>query len=280
MRVEVGVDARLRSPVFANGDGVRVAPDATPTATATSHRTGAALAALTVTATAVTGEYYATLPAQADVDRLTVVWSCDIDTEAVTFTQVVDVVQDHYADLVELRDALTQKPNLPVRRLEAVRDDFARIVHEARGESWTTEYHVHQIRVPEGGQRIGVIDLPHCVNVTLVSVADPDDAAQTGWEVTPDGFLSAPTVWLAEGTWTVVYTHGVNEPQALNRACVEYVKSTVMRDDAGTGREIAWQGDNGARFLMANPAKGIWTSISSVNEAIDTLPDHRAIHVN
>lgn len=256
-----------------------MAPDATPTCTVTPHRTGTP-AAITVTAVSgSTGEYYATLPALSAPDHLTVVWECDIDTEAVTITQTADVVQDHYASLVELRDAMTQKPNTSVRRLEALRDDFAGIVEEARGESWTTEYHVHTIRVPEGGQRVGTINLPHCVNVTLVSVTNPDDDPVTGWDVTPDGRLYPPTVWLTEGDWLVAYTHGVNEPHRLSRACVEYVKSTVMRDDAGTGREIAWQGDNGARFLMANPARGIWTSISSVNEAIDTLPDHRSVDV-
>jgi hypothetical protein len=279
-RVQVGEAARLRSPIFANGDGVRTAPASTPTCTVTSHR-GADPGALTVTESG-TAEYYATLPAQSAPDLLTVTWAGTVDSQAVSYVDEVKVVADHYASLVELRDSVSNKPSTTTRRLEALRDEFAARVAEYRGESWTSEYEVLTITVPEGGYRVcGTITLPWCVDVALVSVTDPDAADVTSdWTVTTTGRLSPPTAVLAEGTHTIAYTHGVDEPYVLNRACVDWVKSSVMRGDAGTARDIIWQGMDGTvRYSTPDPMAGRPTGLMDVDAVLNALPDHRQINV-
>lgn len=277
-RVQVDTVARLRSPIFANGDGVKANPSPAPTCTVTSHRLGSAVSD-TVT-NAGTGDYYAEITAPALPDLLTVEWTDGTST----WTSETKVVTAHLAGLVELRDALTQKPSAAndARRLEALRDEFTDRVMEYRGESWATEYAVETLTVPEGGQRIcGTLGLPHCVNVALVSVTDPDDTVVTSdWYVTSHGRLSAPTVTLAEGTWTFAYTHGVNEPWVLNRACVDWVTSMVRRGDAGTARDIIWQGTDGTvRYSTPDASAGRPTGLMDVDAVLSALPDHRQVLV-
>jgi hypothetical protein len=272
MRVTVGSNTVIPSPLFVSATEVAVTPDSTPTATAVSARTGASdvldVAAWTGgTASPITGRYGATLPPQADLDVLTVTWEATIDSVDVTLVDTVRVVKAHYATLPQLLEALKSKAHVDRLRLLELRDDFADLVYEYRGASWTREY--DQATVDTCQSYL----LPYKPTSLLVSVTDSDDVdvlSSGGWEVTSFGLLAAET------TPTVGVEHGVDNPSALTRACTQYVASIVNRDDGGAARDIvASYGDGGQRYMLPNWKKGAPTGIETVDAALNGLPDHR-----
>jgi hypothetical protein len=282
MRVTVGSNTVIPSPLFVSATEVAVTPDSTPTATAVSARTGASdvldVAAWTGgTASPITGRYGATLPPQADLDVLTVTWETTIDSVDVTLVDTVRVVKAHYATLPQLLEALKSKAHVDRLRLLELRDDFADLVYEYRGASWTREY--DQATVDTCQSYL----LPYKPTSLLVSVTDSDDVdvlSSGRWEVTSFGLLAVETAPTSSNPHTVGVEHGVDNPSALTRACVLYVSGIVMRDDSGSGRDIIWQSaDGGLRYSTPDWKAGRPTGMLDVDAALGALPDHRGLGV-
>jgi hypothetical protein len=279
MRVTLGAPALIPSPLFASEAEVAVATDATPVCTVTSARTGADTV-LTVAewtggmATATTGRYGASLPPWPDLDVLTVTWEAEVDGTAVTLTDTVRVVKAHYASLPQLLEALKSKPNVNRLRILELRDDFADLVYEYRGASWTREFDVATVDTCRSYL------LPYKPTSLLVSVVDADDAdvlSSGGWEVTSFGLLAAETTPTSSNPHVVGVEHGVDNPTALTRACILYVSAIVNRDDAGTARDIIWtSAEGGQRYSTPDWKAGRPTGMLDVDAALNALDDHRS----
>jgi hypothetical protein len=282
MRVTLGAPVLIPSPLFTSEAEVAVATDATPVCTVTSLRTGADTV-LDVAewtggmAEATVGRYGASLPPWPDLDVLTATWTAEIGGTAVTLTDTVRVVKAHYASLPQLLEALKSKPNIERLRLLELRDDFADLVREYRGASWTLEYDVATVDTC-----VSYL-LPYMPTSTLVSVVDDDDVdvlSSGGWEVKSFGLLAVETTPTSSNPHTVGVEHGVDNPSVLTRACIQYVASIVKRDDSGTARDIIWQStDGGQRYSTPDWKAGRPTGMLDVDAALNALPDHRGLGV-
>lgn len=266
MRVVLGAGAAL--PVtFSNLDGHPTDADDTPTCSAVSERTGTETA-LDVEDLTDLGAYRAILPAPDALDRLTVTWEATVDGAAVVLTDEVDVVGAHYASVAAIRARLKGRPNTATARLVELRDEFAYMVEQYRGESWTTGWARQTLAGP------GLLAWPKVRTVVAVLDADDVDVADQ-WEVTDNGMVTG-----TGGPVTVSYEHGVGRPDQLRRACIEWVSGTVSREDGGAGRDVVWQSaEGGQRYSTASWGQGRPTGMIDVDAALNRLPDMRTVGV-
>ena len=282
MRVLVGSATTIESPTFVAADGETPAATAsTPAVAVTDWDDDAIGSAPTASATDVTGVYSAVLASAthaALLNLLTVTWTGTVSGQARVLTQQVEVVGAHYATLPELRalDGLGSVSGYPTARLVAARDEFARIVEQYRGVSYVPRLAVE--RLVGDGSSVLLLSNPAVRSVRSVTVngtaltladvgiADSHIEHRTGFAVPTS---AGPNV-------VVVYEHGYDGPNDnVRHACMEYVRSSLLRGTSTPARDVIFEGVDGTRYSTPSFADRRPTGWFEVDRRLNSEPDRR-----
>jgi hypothetical protein len=296
MRVLVGSDNTITSPVFVGPDGE------TPTATtglpvvAVSRAVGTVLT-VPVAVSVSTGVYSTVLTAAAHtaiLDRLTVTWTGTAGGRVQTYSTTVEVVGSHYVTIPELRalPGLGSSSGVATARLLEARDEFADIAEDYRGVSYVPRYHLETIKegyaYPYGFLRGSRTFLRHIrprvirtLTLAGVAVTDLTTVAFTLAGSLDWSYASATVPVSITGIprdIVVGYEHGYdNPPEAVRRACRQYVRSTLLGDTSGVPRDIVYQSMDGmtTRYSSPDKAAGRPTGYIEVDRLLNSVIDER-----
>lgn len=287
MRILVGADYTLASPVFVGSDG-ETATDAASLPTCTVTRAdGTVLAAPTVADAAGLGRYTATLTAATHtnlLDKLSVVWTGTVTGAGVQrYTDGVDVVGAHYVSLAALRayQDLSDPVKYPAALLQATRDDYAALVERICGVSFVPRYHYESLH---GNSR------------QMLRLSKQRASAVRS--VTVNGIVKSPSLFGLSDTGALVYLrnafpqsldgapnvivgyeHGhVCPPASLSREMLKAVRSEVMAQRSQIRDNALSQTFDGMtiRFSTPDPKNGRPTGILTLDPVLveydETMP--------
>lgn len=298
MRVLVGSDVNIFSPVFVGADGeTPTATTDTPTVSVT-RAAGSVLTAPVASAVTPTGTYATVLTAAthtALLDVLTVTWTGTAGGMVQTYTSTVEVVGGHYASLPALRamPGLESTADFPTSKLIAARDEFADIAEDYRGVSYVPRYYFYAIKesyaFPYGFGRPGRVFLRHVRirNIRSLSLAGVSvtDFSTIAWTLAGALDWSYSTIAVPVSITGVPrdiivgYEHGYDTPpDAVRRACRQYVRSTLLGDTSGVPRDVVYQSMDGMTTRYSSPDKsaGRPTGYIEVDRLLNSVVDERA----
>lgn len=297
MRILVGSDNTVTSPVFVGPDGeTPAATTGVPTVTVT-RSVGTVLTAPTASAGADLGAYVVTLTAATHttlLDVLTVTWTGTAGGRVQTYSQTVEVVGGHYATIPDLRatPGLESSSEFPTWRLLESRDEFADIVEDYRGVSYVPRYHLETLKesyaYPYGFGRPGRVFLRHVrirairsLSLAGVAITDFTTIAYTlsgalDWSYStvsvPVSITGIPRDIVAG------YEHGYdNPPDALRRACKQYIRAVLLSESSGVPRDVVYQSMDGMTTRYSSPDKeaGRPTGFIEVDRLLNSVIDER-----
>lgn len=191
-----------------------------------------------------------------------------------------------YLTAAEVKDRLPilDKANPPADLdtiIEELVAEFEAIAEEYRGVAFEPRTAVETF--PTVFTNTVLLSHPMVTAVTAVTV---DGTALTSderglLEVESWGKVTTPSGWY--GKVVVTYTHGHAEPPpAVLRGCREFVRAKVLEGSGnGPRNAISYQDDSGwsYRDSTADWAAGRPTGLRVVDDALNSLPDHRTIGV-
>jgi hypothetical protein len=286
-RLVVGADAQITSDPFVDIDGETPAALGGVPVVAVTNAAGTVLAAPVAVADASRpGRYLATLTAAvhlAQPDELTVVWTSGTHTK----TQKVAVASGRYATVADCREvrALANAGEYPAWRIikaitefEDVADDYRGVAFVRRVDRWTIRLdagrsilffprvEIREVRAVTGPAGALPVASWYWDGSDFVKI----DSAAAGVVTTPTGSGYDVDVTVEHG-----YTQAVPEP--LRRACVEYVRSVLLRESTNLPRDIIAQAQDGfvTRFSTPDAEKGRPTGFLEVDRLLNQLTDRR-----
>lgn len=289
MRVLLGSDLKVLSPPFPGDDGETPTDcDSTPTCTV-MDLAGDTLPAPTVTNIDDAGRYTVLLDATdhlSQLDTLTLTWEGETTSGlAKVLSQTVEVVDDHYATVPELRAILNDQSTVPLEALYSARDAFAELVETYRGTSWVGRARSEPFEAC-GGYRIQ-LDRMHPRAIRTLTV-NGTEVSTTGVAVSTSGVVSLTAPMGCSSTsypppnGSIIYEYGLRGvPATLNRACREYVRATLLADTGGIPRNaISYStGDYSYRMGTADWNAERPTGHMVVDDLLNQVDDYRVVQV-
>lgn len=217
----------------------------------------------------VSNVYTVTVPAQSQLDTLTVDWTGTVAGAAVTARDVIEVVGGFIFGLAEAR---AQPPTLdttryPTARLAAKRIGVEQECEEICGQAFVPRFARVTLTLPPGTTRTA-LRLPHA-NVRALRALTVDGTAQTltGLGVSPAGVLTGSS-WLgrSDGSVIVEYEHGMDyPPEDLKDACMLRLRSRLSQGDTGVPqRALSFSVQDGGVYRLSTPT-GKKTGIPDVD---------------
>jgi hypothetical protein len=293
MRVTVGSDTYIASPVFVGADGETPA-DCTGSPTATViNSAGSVLAALVVdkSTSQGAGQYRGKLDHTvhtAVLDTLTVTWTGVVDGLTKVSTVDVEVDGGPYMTPTELRDVsgLDDPGKFPSGALARVVSEFTDIAEEYCGVAFVPRLASETIVQQRGNWRT-VLDNPRLRTIRTLSVndvvVDPSkvQAVQAGWiDWWKTGGFDVGFSWHSwPFTVRVTYEHGFDSPpEPILRACREYVRSTLLQSMSGLPRNIIRESTidgTSVQYGTANRDQRRPTGFMTVDAALDLAPNYK-----
>jgi hypothetical protein len=238
MRVLVGSDAEILSPVFVAADGeTAVAADATPTCTV-ADGAGTALAAPLVMAVEP-GLYAAALTAAAHtaaLDTLTLTWSATVSGKVQRTIQTVEVAGGTYVALSTLRQipALDNADKFSTLTLRTAREEFEDIAEHYLGVAFVPRA-ARETIIGTGQCHLMLgCPMPRLIRSLTVDGVTIDvstvELAEAGWITRDQG-------WARGAVVDIVYEHGFDTPTGpIVRACIEFVRAGLLQSASGLPR--------------------------------------------
>lgn len=222
---------------------------------------------------APTGTYTLTVPAQSQVDTLTVDWTALVAGATVTARDFIEIVGGFIFGLAEAR---AQPPVL-----DTIKWPTAKLAQKRIGVEQECETICGQAFVPRFNRVAYTLDtnvtnlltskitLPHIGVRTLRSVTISGAAQSlTGLTVSESGVLRGVT-WAAVNTGTVIiveYEHGMDyPPEDLKDACMLRLRSRLASGDSGVPqRALSFSVADGGVYRLSTPS-GTKTGIPDVD---------------
>lgn len=272
MRVIVGQDAKVLSPLFFDDDENPAAADSTP-AVAVTNAAGTTLAAPTVTAAPTTGRYTAALTDTvhaAQLDTLTLTWTATVSGSTRSLTQYVDVVGGRLFSIAELRSepSLSDPAMFPTSLLGQIRDEVEDYVEQWCGVAFNPRF--TQETLYGGG---GWILRPSWARGRTVRTVTVDGVESTAasWTFDDAGYLRY-TGWVQQGVPIVVgYTHGWDAPPPrLLRVALGWARREVLARSAKVAPDMLSETIDGStiRYALPDPAAGRPTGVLALDPVL------------
>lgn len=208
------------------------------------------------------GEYTYTLPAQADLDSLTVDWVADsVGGAVVTARDYVEIVGGYLFGIAEAR-ALAPPlsgSTYPTATLSAVRIEVEQECEEICRQAFVPRF-ARETLSGTGTDRIGLKHMMlrrlRSVTVSGVAWSTPDveavPPAENGIAHRPGGIWPA-----AVGNIVIEYEHGWDyPPEELRTAAMTRLRSRLTPTSSGVpDRAISWNTQEGGTFRISLPGK-------------------------
>lgn len=219
---------------------------------------GTAVASGTATHPGGAGIYQATVPAQSQLDTLTLDWTGTVGGASVTARDIVEVVGGF---LFGLSEARAQPPVLdstryPTARLASKRISVEQECEEICGQAFVPRF-ARVALTATGG--VGMV-LPS-VRVRALRAVTVDGVSQslTGLTVTPSGVVTGgywPDRWPLS-TIVFEYEHGWEyPPEDLREAAMLRLRSRLGQGDTGVPqRAISFTTGDGGIYRISTPSK-------------------------
>jgi hypothetical protein len=286
-RVTVGADAYTYSDPFVGPDGeTPLSSPSVPVVTVTDA-TGVVLAApIAVDDGSGTGRYRVTLTAAAHLlrpDLLTVTWTLAGQTQR----HLVDVAGGRYATIADLRavPVLANPGEFPASRLADAITEFEDLADRYRGVAYVPRVRVAPFRL-EWCREAVLFNRAEVRDIRKVADADGVDLDVAGWYwggadlmIDPHAAGLAYTVHGSGYAITVAFEHGydLGVPDGLRRACIEFVRATVLKEQSGNPRDVIATAADGfvTRYSTPDWSAGRPTGYLEVDRRLNELPDRR-----
>lgn len=228
---------------------------------------GTVVASGTASGPSPTGTYMLTVPAQSQVDTLTVDWMGLIAGATVTARDIVEVVGGFIFGLAEARAMPPALDNTkwPTAKLAQKRIGTENECELICGQAFVPRFHRVTFTLDTADTRsnnstlVSKLTLPH-INVRALRSVTVAGVAQnlTGLTVSESGVLRGLT-WAAVETGTqivVEYEHGRDyPPEDLKDACMLRLRSRLSQGDSGVPqRALSFSVADGGVYRLSTPA--------------------------
>lgn len=282
MRVVVGSDNLVTSPVFAADDGTPTAADDDPAVIVTDW-SGAELPAATVAAVDGRPGLYTALLDHDDhcavLDRLTLTWTATVGGRTRKATQDVQVVSRHYVEVAEVRALGADTASADLADIVRHRDKIADTAERYRGVGFVRQLSVEHLT---GSGRDLLVEWPHATVLRYLSV-DGDEVDVADYALSSDGTLAGVSSFPRPSTpgpnVVVAYEHGLDEvPPGAVEASLIYIQAALARARSGLSRDIIWTtgpDGTGSRYSTPNWDEGRPTGYIDVDRYLNELDDYR-----
>lgn len=251
-----------------------VATDATGSVTVSVKRLDGTVVTSGTASGPVTHEYSFTVPAQSQVDTLTVDWTATVAGASVTARDIIEVVGGFIFGLAEARAVppALSLTKYPTATLAQKRIGVENECEEICGQAFVPRFNRVQFTV--GGVNAGpvrtTLALPH-INVRTLRAVTVDGTAQnlTGLVVSESGVVSGLAIATTTVTGSKViveYEHGMEyPPEDLKDACMLRLRSRLTQGDNGIPqRALSFSVADGGVYRLSTPA-GNRTGIPEVD---------------
>lgn len=251
-----------------------VATNATGSVTAAVYRdAGTLLGTYNASAagTGAPGKYTFTLPAQTDLDVLTINWSGVLGGVTQTISTEVEIVDSFYASLTEIRglDSLSDTTKYTAAEVIEARQQAEGLFERFCGRRFVPRY----ARDILDGTGTDTIWLRHGDVQRIISVTEDGTTLDTsGWKITSDG-----RVWRSSGTFStatpanivVTYEAGCKYvPADIKRAFGIYVRYLLLEGNTRLpDRTLAYNAD-GVYVQMAQAGFNRPTGLPEVDSVL------------
>lgn len=281
-RILAGTAAEIRVTVHQDGEPVDVSDSPAPTVVLTNADTGATITPATGVAEEATGKLVQVLsPTETTVRRLKAVWSCTVNSAAITLTTYHEVVGALLFALSEARafdrDALADDTRYTDLAILEARDQIAEAFEDICDVSFGTRA-TREVHDGPGGSELW---LERMMCDTVSAAAIREHGTQTWTALTSDelaDLLLYPNGKLVReslGSWTVGrrnvrvdYSHGYQGvPLEIKRAALMVLRDQAPGSNIGM-RALSETNDLGTFRLAVPGENGRWFGIPAVDEAL------------
>lgn len=204
------------------------------------------------------GVYQVTVPAQSQLDTLTVDWTGTVAGASVTARDIVEVVGGFLFGLAEARaiPPVLDSTRYPTARLAQKRISVEQECEEICGQSFVPRF--ARVSVTATGQ-VG-LPLPN-VRVRALRAVTVDGAAQaiSGLQVTQSGVITG-AYWPSRypySTAIIEYEHGWEyPPEDLREAAMLRLRSRLAQGDTGIPqRALSFSSTDGGVYRLSTPSQ-------------------------
>lgn len=230
--------------------------------------------AATIQVVGSTGKYRYVLAPQANLDRLTVVWTGTFSAVVEKTTTYVEIVGGFYFSLGQARasdSALSSTTDYPTASIVEIRDEVEDEFEDYTDVAWVRRY--RRVTLDgDGGDTLLLPDLflrrilAASIDGTALTQAQIDDIA-----LDDTGEIERKTLGSfksGDKNIVIAYEHGFDAPPAdLRRAALVRLRYRLTSArSAIPDRAVSYVADGGGNFTIATPGmRGSWTGIPEVD---------------
>lgn len=225
---------------------------------------GTVITSSTASGPSPTGTYTFTIPAQANVDTLTVDWAATVAGSAITARDTIEIVGGYLFGLAEARamPPALDTTKYPTAKLAQKRIGVETECEEICGQAFVPRFARVEFTLDgqsRGTTLINKLTLPH-INIRTLRACTIDGVTQslTGLTVSQSGVLRGLT-WagVITGNKIVVeYEHGLDfPPEDLKDAAMLRLRSRLSAGDSGVPqRALSFSVADGGVYRLSTPA--------------------------